>query len=98
MRSAPPPPQPSPTRGRERLSSGVTGRGSRLRDYGLEMAKKKDIPAADLERRKQVRLRLRGDLTVAPQMYEGRTYYVVKDPVSLRYWRFKEDENYLIEM
>ena len=41
---------------------------------------KTETPAHDLERRKQVRLRLRGDLVVAPQKYEGRTYFVVKDP------------------
>src|SRR5947199_1314776 len=53
-------------------------------------------PASELERRKQVKLRLRGDLIIAPQRYEGRTYYVVKDPVSLRYYRFKEQEHFLI--
>src|SRR6266702_8344005 len=52
----------------------------------------------DLERRKQVRVRVRGDLNIAPQKYEGRTYYVVKDPVSLRYWRFKDKEQYLIQL
>src|SRR5712691_119809 len=57
----------------------------------------KPAAASDLERRKQVKLRLRGDLSIAPQKYEGRTYYVVKDPVSLRYYRFKEQENFLIE-
>src|SRR5438046_4650023 len=54
--------------------------------------------AADLERRKQVKLRLRRDLSVTPQKYEGRTYYVVKDPVSLRYYRFKEQEQFLIKL
>src|SRR5438309_6108877 len=50
----------------------------------------------DVERRKQVRVRIRGDLDIAPQKYEGRTYFVVKDPVSLRYYRFKEQEHFLI--
>src|SRR6266446_3362919 len=58
----------------------------------------KPAAASELERRKQVRLRLRGDLSIAPQKYEGRTYYVVKDPVSLRYYRFKEQEHYLIQL
>jgi putative peptide zinc metalloprotease protein len=62
------------------------------------MAKKDDIPASDLERRKQVKLRVRCDLAIAPQKYEGRTYYVVKDPVSLRYYRFKEQEHFLIQL
>src|SRR5260370_36159309 len=58
----------------------------------------KPAAASELERRKQVKLRLRGDLSIAPQKYEGRTYYVVKDPVSLRYYRFKEQEHYLIQL
>src|SRR6267154_1369859 len=57
----------------------------------------KPAAASELERRKKVRIRLRGDLGIAPQKYEGRTYYVVKDPVSLRYYRFKEQENFLID-
>ncbi len=55
-------------------------------------------PASELERRKQVKLRLRGDLVIAPHRYEGRTFYVVKDPVSLRYYRFKEQEHFLLEL
>src|SRR5438309_2385538 len=58
----------------------------------------KDTPATDVERRKKVRLRVRPDLNIAPQRYEGRTYYVVKDPVSLRYYRFKEQEHFLIDL
>src|SRR5438552_7053481 len=53
-------------------------------------------PASDLERRKLVRLRRRADLTIVPQRYEGKIYYVVKDPVSLRYYRFKEQEYFLL--
>src|SRR5450631_3559612 len=55
-------------------------------------------PASDLERRKMVRLRRRADLGIVPQRYEGRTYYVVKDPVSLRYYRFKEQEYFLLKL
>jgi putative peptide zinc metalloprotease protein len=57
----------------------------------------KTAPANELERRKHVRMRLRTDLDIAPQRYEGRVYFVVKDPVSLRYYRFKEDEHYLLQ-
>src|SRR5438552_3310097 len=57
-----------------------------------------NTPASDLERRKKVRLNVRQDLVIAPQKYEGRTYYVVKDPVSLRYYRFKEQEHFLIKL
>src|SRR5438132_6200797 len=52
--------------------------------------------AGDLERRKKVKISLRRDLEITPQKYEGRTYYVVKDPVSMRYYRFKEQEHFLI--
>src|SRR5438309_6771646 len=54
--------------------------------------------SSDVERRKKVRIRMRRDLAIAPQKYEGRTYYVVKDPVSLRYFRFKEQEHFLIRL
>ena len=57
-----------------------------------------EAPVTDLERRKMVRLRVRGDLAITPQKYEGRTYYVVKDPVSLRYYRFKEQEHFLLKL
>lgn len=54
-------------------------------------------PAAhELERRKRVRLRLRSDLSRSVQKYEGRTYFIYKDPVTLRYYRFKEQEDFLL--
>ena len=43
-----------------------------------------------------MRIRTRPDLHIALQKYEGRTYYVVKDPVSLRYYRFTEQEHFLL--
>lgn len=55
-------------------------------------------PASNLDRRKQVKLRVRPDLQITPQRYEARTFYVVKDPVSLRYYRFKEQEHFLLEL
>src|ERR1700683_1728830 len=57
-----------------------------------------DAPVTDLERRKHVKLRVRSDLDITPQRYEGRTYYIVKDPVSLRYYRFKEQEHFLLQL
>jgi putative peptide zinc metalloprotease protein len=56
-----------------------------------------ETAASDLERRKQLRIRLRADLNIEPQKYEGRTYYVVKDPVSLRYYRLKDNEHFLLQ-
>ena len=55
-----------------------------------------DQTSRDLERRKYVRLRIRPDLAISPQRFEGRSYYVIKDPVSLRYYRFKEQEYFLL--
>ena len=55
------------------------------------------VPASDLERRKQVRVRLRRDLAIEAQRYEGRTFHVVKDPVSLRYYRLKDNEYFLLQ-
>ena len=54
------------------------------------------VPAGDLERRKRLRIRIRPDLNIEPHQYEGRTFYVVKDPVSLRYYRLKDNEHFLL--
>lgn len=54
-------------------------------------------PAADLERRKRLRIRLRPDLAIEEQKYEGKKFYVVKDPVSLRYYRLKDNEHFLLQ-
>ncbi|MFO0879172.1 MAG: hypothetical protein U0840_17650 [Gemmataceae bacterium] len=54
-------------------------------------------PASDLERRKSLRIRLRADLDIEAHKYEGRTFYVVKDPVSLRYYRLKDNERFLLQ-
>src|ERR1700682_2075729 len=54
-------------------------------------------PASELERRKSLRIRLRRDLAIEAQKYEGRTYYVIKDPISLRYYRLKDNEFFLLQ-
>jgi putative peptide zinc metalloprotease protein len=59
---------------------------------------KPETPTAETERRKQVRLLRRRDLAINEAKYEGRTYYIVKDPVSLRYYRFKEQEHFLLQL
>jgi putative peptide zinc metalloprotease protein len=53
-------------------------------------------PTSDLDRRKQVRLCLRGDLALTSEVCAGGTFYVVKDPVSMRYFRFDEYDYFLI--
>ena len=53
------------------------------------------IPTA--ERRKQVKLRIRADLGITEQRYEGRLCHVVKDPVSLKYYRFNQQEYFVFQ-
>src|SRR5437763_177917 len=50
------------------------------------------------ERRKQVRLRVRPDLQIFEQRYEGKVYHVVKDPVCLRYYRFNRQEYFVFSL
>jgi putative peptide zinc metalloprotease protein len=38
---------------------------------------------------------LRADLIIIKQFYEGRTYYVVKDPISLQYFRLTAEDYFL---
>ncbi len=44
-----------------------------------------------------LQVRLRPDLVVQPQFYEGMTHYVVKDPLALKYFRFKIEEYFLLQ-
>jgi len=41
--------------------------------------------------------RTRLDLTATEQIYDGQPYWVVKDPMSLRYFRFNREEYFIIE-
>src|SRR5262245_7682852 len=50
------------------------------------------------ERRKQVRLKVRPDLQVTEQKYEGKVAQVVKDPVCLRYYRFNKQEYFVFRL
>jgi putative peptide zinc metalloprotease protein len=38
---------------------------------------------------------LRKDLVISQQLFEGRTYYVIKDPISLQYFRMTAEDYYL---
>jgi putative peptide zinc metalloprotease protein len=38
---------------------------------------------------------LRADLSISKQTFEGRTYYVVKDPISLQYFRLTAEDYHL---
>ena len=43
-------------------------------------------------------LRKRPDLTARQHRYQGRLYWVVKDPVALQYFRFQEEEYAILNM
>lgn len=43
-------------------------------------------------------LRMRADLTARRHTYQGRIYWVVKEPVGLRYFRFQEEEFAVLNM
>ena len=43
-------------------------------------------------------IRMRPDLSARRQRYQGRLYWVVKDPVALQYFRFEEEEFTILEM
>ena len=44
-----------------------------------------------------LKVKLRDDLVVQPQFYEGMTHYVIKDPLALKYFRFKIEEYFLLQ-
>jgi len=43
-------------------------------------------------------IRVRPDLEARRQRYQGRTYWVIKDPVGLHYFRFQEEEYAILQM
>jgi putative peptide zinc metalloprotease protein len=45
-----------------------------------------------------VGLRRRGDLVTNRQVYQGQAWWVVKDPISLHYFRFRPEEYWLLDM
>ena len=45
-----------------------------------------------------VSLRRRGDLITNRQVYQGQAWWVVKDPISLSYFRFRPEEYALLDM
>jgi putative peptide zinc metalloprotease protein len=45
-----------------------------------------------------LRVRVRPDLAVRRHRYQGRAYWVIKDPVGLQYFRFEEEEFAILQM
>src|SRR3972149_5565149 len=43
-------------------------------------------------------IRVRPDLRARRHRYQGRVYWVVKDPVGLQYFRFEEEEFAILQM
>ena len=47
---------------------------------------------------RKLAIRVRPDLTARRQRYQGRIYWVVKEPVGLQYYRFEEEEFAILQM
>ncbi len=47
---------------------------------------------------RKLKIRVRPDLKARRQRYQGRVYWVVKDPVGLQYFRFEEEEFAILQM
>lgn len=47
---------------------------------------------------RKLAIRKRADLSARRQRYHGRTYWVVKEPVGLNYFRFQEEEYTILQM
>jgi putative peptide zinc metalloprotease protein len=47
---------------------------------------------------RKLAIRVRPDLQARKQRYQGRTYWVVKEPVGLQYFRFEEEEFAILQM
>ena len=43
-------------------------------------------------------LKLRADITFQKQQYQGRDYWLAKDPIALNYFRFEEEEYRLLRL
>jgi putative peptide zinc metalloprotease protein len=48
--------------------------------------------------RRPLALRMRPDLVVQRQTWQGREYWLIKDPLTLKYFRFENEEFALLEM
>ncbi len=47
---------------------------------------------------RKLSVRVRADLTAKQQRYHGRSYWVVKEPVGLNYFRFQDEEYAILKM
>lgn len=47
---------------------------------------------------RRIGMRMRADLIVTRQSYQGRDYWIIKDPIAMKYFRFEEEEYRLLTM
>lgn len=47
---------------------------------------------------RRLNIRVRPDLSARRQRYQGRSYWVVKDPVGLQYYRFQDEEYFILNL
>ncbi len=45
-----------------------------------------------------LRVRMRADLEIVAQKWQGREYWVIKDPIALKYYRFEAEELAILKM
>src|SRR5688572_12422746 len=66
----------------------------------VAVAQPQPVPAAPpaAQQEKVVLPALRTDLLVNQQLFEGRSYYVVKDPISLQYFRMTAEDYFLASL
>src|SRR5258708_6312671 len=55
------------------------------------------ITMSNPDLRRKIKVRVRPDLEITPQRYGGQRYFIVKDSVALRYYRFREEELFLLK-
>ena len=55
-------------------------------------------PSAASSASRPLNLRLRADITFQRQQYQGRDYWLAKDPIALKYFRFEEEEYQLLHL
>ena len=56
------------------------------------------LAASAVGTERPLRMRMRSDLIVAEQTVQGRPCRMLKDPVSLKYFRFEEEEFAILQM
>jgi putative peptide zinc metalloprotease protein len=61
-------------------------------------AKTNDADVMTSSSSRPLRLRMRPDITSTRQRYQGREYWILKDPINLKYYRFEDEEYSLLQM